>query len=605
MKSGFARLLTGWLVSVLIFVWLTVGVPSAGAASETEPVSVQIGGHRSFYVIRSSTSETISVDAALVWLGDHLALWVDRDVTEPISESVEAGLDDFDRRVYPWMHQIFGTEASPGVDGDERIHALVTNKIGIGILGYFSSRDSFPPDQVAFSNGMELILLSDSLLRFGGERIVNTLTHEFQHMIHFHHDPDEGSPFDEGFSGLAEELTGERFSDAYESAFFRNPNTSLTIWRTEPSALPSYGATYLFTKYVTDRLGIEILLPWGEAQANGFDGLDEALARKGIPLSADELYLDWLQANLALARREEPAVAYRSLTRAPIGNFREMVKTLPCEAGQFSGSTEPYGAVYYDLDCAAGSAMITVAFEPEAAITAFPSRGAGETNSVYWSGAENNSVASMSRTFTLPMMEKPIWLEFSIATDLEASFDYFYLMVSRDGEDRWETLPLPGGSSENRSGFNLGNGLTGTSGGWREVKVDLSAYAGETVTLKFEVVTDQAVVGDGVMLDDIRIAAIDFFDPADAGPADQGWRGDGFLATKNRIPLPFGVIRRSASEDQKEALYSAAWVAAGAPFQFSCAFAPGRNSDCTFAVTAMSRISRIAGNFTVEIELSD
>ena len=606
MKAAVLRalLLFVCLGAVLIFPARSVPWAIAESVSEPDAPFFEIGDSRSFYVIRSSTSETISVEARLLWLGDHLALWADCDVSELISESVAAGLSDFDRRVYPFMHEVFGWEASPGVDGDTRIHALVTDKIGIGILGYFSSRDSFPPDQVAYSNGMELILLSDSLLRFGGERIVNTLAHEFQHMIHFHHDANEGSPFDEGFSGFAEELAGERFSDAYEAAFFRNPDTSLTVWRTEPSALPSYGATYLFTKYIVDRLGLGFLLPWGEAQSNGFDGLDEALTREGIRFSADELYLGWLQANLALARRERKDVGYRSFPRVPAVSLAEMVKPLPCETGRISGSTEPYGAVYYDLDCPAGSALVTVRFDPEAPIVAFPDRTAeNDENAVFWSGGENNSAAALTRFFSLPDSENPIRLDFWIVYDLEDAFDYFYLSVSRDEGVSWETLPLAGGSSENRSGFNLGNGLTGRSGGWREISVDLSAFAGERIALKFETITDQAVSGDGVMLDDIRIEALDFFDSAETGGS--GWISDGFRITKNRTPLPFGVIRRTLSENKKDAVYSADLVAAGAPFQFVCDFASDRGSDCIFALTAMSRISREAGNFAVDIAFRD
>lgn len=578
------------------------------------PPDWKIGDRRIFYIIDSDNSETVEADGEIVWIGDSLVVWLDRDLSRKLPETIVEGLRDFDERVIPLMHQVFGSEASPGIDGDRRIHALITNKLGRGVLGYFSSRDTVHPDIVPKSNGMEMFMLSDELLRYDGARIVNTLSHEFQHMIHFFQDANEGSNIDEGFSGFAEAFTGERFSDMYENAFFRNPDTSMTLWRTEPSAIPNYGASYLFVKYVSERFGVEFLRPWALAQGNNLDGLDEALAAVGSELSADDVYLDWVKANLALLFEERTENGYLSLDRAPVPDRAASITELSCDNGTISGETLPYGTRFFSVGCRDGGAKISVAFEPTVPLTSIAEPNDGP---FFWSGAESNSVASLERTFDLPANAAPIRFSFSIRYDLEMDYDYLYLLASIDNGASWRMLPLPGGREDRTSGFNLGNGLSGRNGSWERMELDLSEFAGERLTLRFDVVTDQAVCGDGVFLDDFRIDAIGYVDPVDTvETGETGWKTsrNGFFVMENRLPLPFGVVGRvlpagaadpatEPIEKKKDPLYWAEKSAPGVPFRFNCSFAAsdGEAERCVFGVTSMNRASRAAGKFTIEI----
>lgn len=578
------------------------------------PPDWKIGDRRIFYIIDSDNLETVEADGEIAWIGDSLVVWLDRDLSRKLPETIVEGLRDFDERVVPLMHQVFGSEASPGIDGDRRIHALITNKLGRGILGYFSSRDTVHPDIVPKSNGMEMFMLSDELLRYDGARIVNTLSHEFQHMIHFFQDANEGSNIDEGFSGFAEAFTGERFSDMYENAFFRNPDTSMTLWRTEPSAIPNYGASYLFVKYVSERFGVEFLRPWALAQGNNLDGLDEALAAVGSELSADDVYLDWVKANLALLFEERTENGYLSLDRAPVPDRAASITELSCENGTISGETLPYGTRFFSVGCRDGDARISVAFEPTVPLTAIAEPNDGP---FFWSGAENNSVASLERVFNLPGDAVPIRFSFSIRYDLEPDYDYLYLLASIDDGANWRVLPLPGGQEDRTAEFSLGNGLSGRNGDWERMELDISEFAGERLTLRFDVITDQAVSGDGVLLDDFRIDAIGYEDTVEVGETGKtGWRTsrDGFIVAENRLPLPFGVVGRvlpagaadsalELIENKKDPLYWTERSAPDVPVRFDCSFAgsDGEEEPCVFGVTSMNRASRAAGKFTIEI----
>ena len=111
-----------------------------------------------------------------------------------------------------------------------------------------------------------------------------------------------------------------------------------------------------------------------------------------------------------------------------------------------------------------------------------------------------------------------------------------FVEVSEDGTDNWTTLPDANGHTlehrpvlPGRRGLGVAdaapvlahyqtagggdtcsptgttgawNAATGSSGGWQEWKVDLTAYAGQKVDIAIMYATDWAVQGLGVWLDD-------------------------------------------------------------------------------------------------------
>ncbi|MFN3491518.1 MAG: choice-of-anchor J domain-containing protein, partial [Anaerolineales bacterium] len=122
--------------------------------------------------------------------------------------------------------------------------------------------------------------------------------------------------------------------------------------------------------------------------------------------------------------------------------------------------------------------------------------------------------------------------------DLEENYDYLYLVVSTDGKT-WEMIETPSGTDDNPVGNNLGWGYNGASGGWVEEEVDLSQYAGKQVYLRFEYITDAAVNGEGFMVDDIQISALNY--QSDFEADDGGWLADGFVRIQNTLPQTFGL----------------------------------------------------------------
>lgn len=122
-----------------------------------------------------------------------------------------------------------------------------------------------------------------------------------------------------------------------------------------------------------------------------------------------------------------------------------------------------------------------------------------------------------------------ISLELQAFWDIEKDWDYAYVSVSTDGGATYTNLPGSVTTSANPNGQNLGNGITGSSGGWQPISFDLSPYAGQTILLRLRYWTDGAVQGLGFMADELRIVAggaATFEDGAELAP--NGWSLGGF-----------------------------------------------------------------------------
>jgi hypothetical protein len=142
------------------------------------------------------------------------------------------------------------------------------------------------------------------------------------------------------------------------------------------------------------------------------------------------------------------------------------------------------------------------------------------------------SYKRLGGTFTLPSGSPT--LSFWVSYDIETGWDFAFVEISTDGSDDWTTLPDSNGLSTTDTGDSCfegwveqlhpflshymdeacnpvgssgqWNAFTGNSGGWQQVELDLSAYAGQTVELYISYATDWATQFRGVFLDDIELS---------------------------------------------------------------------------------------------------
>ena len=103
------------------------------------------------------------------------------------------------------------------------------------------------------------------------------------------------------------------------------------------------------------------------------------------------------------------------------------------------------------------------------------------------------------------------WTWYSMETD----WDYGYVAVSTDGNS-WTNLPGTLTTTTNPNGNNLGNGITGNSGGnWVQETMDLTPYTGNKILLGFRFKSDEAVNEEGWYVDDISVSGGVFNDDAE------------------------------------------------------------------------------------------
>jgi immune inhibitor A len=141
----------------------------------------------------------------------------------------------------------------------------------------------------------------------------------------------------------------------------------------------------------------------------------------------------------------------------------------------------------------------------------------------YYSGAGNDLDNWMVKPFTLGAGSS---LAAKVNFEIELDWDYAYVVVSTDGGTSWVSVETNFSTTTDPNGQNFGYGITGSSGGWADLTVDLSAYTGD-VLLGFRYWTDVAVVEPGFMVDDIQVTGY----PLDDAESDAGWTFEGFRRT--------------------------------------------------------------------------
>lgn len=554
-----------------------------------------------FFVINPAEKNTAEINAEVVFVGTHSVYWVDLTESFDLTDAVRSEFTAFDQEIYPMMVQTLGSEENPGIDNDTKVHVVFTRAIGSGLLGYYSSRDAELKTVMPYSNECEMFFLNASMLSADPRQISNTLTHEFQHMIHSAHDSNETSFIDEGLSGLAELLAGNRISDTYESSYLAEPDISLINWPTQGSGISSYGGAFLFMKYFYDKAGADGIKTLVREQANGLAGLDAVLKRisaENVPTNANELFTEYMLSLLAANEQVNLTGSGFRHDSLPFSSADHFAETLDCHDGKIQASAWQYGIDAYQLKCPEGKYRIRLSASP---VTGLVSEAPDQGIFAWWSIGENNSVTFLERDLDLREMKGQIHLGFSLWRDLEADFDYLYLLASADGGEHWQNLTADGCTTTNESGFNLGCGYTGKSDGSEKVQVDLSAYQGKTVTLRFEMITDQAVLGEGVWIDDIYLAS--------EGNADlmfssqQGWRAQGFARVSNTVRQRYSVVSLNGNRESPFRIMELAEPPLSQTIL--CDFNDSMESICSFAVSPINRYSRKKADYLIEITRLD
>lgn len=507
-------------------------VPRVVRSEDPDPAP----GHRErFWISDLAAGEPHEITATLQLRTEHLEMWV-QDGSALRLEDLERSAQVFEERIYPANRALFGPEWTPGVDGNPRLTVL--NAPLAGAAGYYSAANQYPRLANPTSNEREMFVMNTRTLAPGSEEYESVLAHEFQHMIHWHQDPNEDSWLNEGLSELAEALAGYGERTARIAAFAREPDLPLTRWAGGHSGSAAhYGASYLFVRYLYDAYGAEAIRALTAEPRNGLAGVDRVLAGLGSGADAESFYADWLLAN-TLGAKEAPAVVRRyaglqvDVAANAVGRFPTEIAT----------QLHQYGADYYLLEPDLGGAL-QIGFRGAPTVRLVPN-DAPSGRYQWWSNRGDNSHTYLERAVDLTGVPTAT-LTFRLWFDLEEGWDYALLRASTDGGVTWRVLQ--GAHAARVAGHGAAPvwGYTGRSGAasdapeWVAESVDLSHLAGRRVLLRFDVVTDDSVNEAGLCLDDLAIPEIGWLDDVEQG--EEGWRAAGFLRHDNTLPQGYIV----------------------------------------------------------------
>ncbi len=513
------------------------------------PPSYEVGEVRSFWTSNTDTDKNTKIDAELVLKTDHLYMWVEKGKDVNLS-ALRKSAELFDSQIYPTDRKFFGSEWTPGVDNDPRLHILHATDLGNSVAGYYSSADEVSSKINPYSNEKEMFYVNLDNNEPGTEFYNATLAHEFQHMIHWNEDKNESTWLNEGSSELATQLNDlARSEDSIkpDEVFASNPDIQLNTWpdQDREDSYAHYGNSYLFLNYFLSRFGDKATQALVADPANGMESVDNVLKEIGAGITADQLFGDWVVANWlddpSLDKGQWGYPDYDPKPMKPAKTFRK----LPAEG---NGDVHQYAADYIRLP---GSQTATIDFQGVTTNKLAPT-DAYSGQWAWWSNVNDESDTRLTLPVDLKGVDKAT-LRYRLWYDIEKFWDYAYVSASTDGGKTWTPLETANTTNENPQGNAYGPGYTGTSGGatpeWIEEEVDLTPYAGKDIQIRFEYVTDAAVTLPGMFIDDVEIPEIGYKNDFENGPGN--WQLEGWLLTNNQLVQNWRVQAITTTADGK------------------------------------------------------
>jgi len=248
--------------------------------------------NRNFWVKNFDTEAHYEIESTLLASGEYCLIYMQDSLIQQIGAGVaqsncESYRDEFDTLIYPTVVELTGNPNGTlgDIDGDPRIVILINDNY----VSYYSQYNEI---EQTYSNYCEMIYIY-----YFNSLILDTIAHEFCHLIWFNYEFDEVHFILEGLAEFATYKCGYLESDNNVSCrtndFLQNPNDPLIYFEV---AAKDYGASYLFTFYLAERFGMQFLSDLVQNDDDGAHGIETTLMEAGYNISFNQLYLDWITA---------------------------------------------------------------------------------------------------------------------------------------------------------------------------------------------------------------------------------------------------------------------------------------------------------------------
>ncbi|HCS38199.1 MAG TPA: hypothetical protein DIW44_01275 [Anaerolineaceae bacterium] len=569
-----------------------------GAAVATQltspPVQYQLGDKKNFYIL-DADDNMIQTEATLRYATENTYFWAENDIVLN-EDDLKNLVDTFSYQVYPTDHAMFGSEWIPGVDNDPHLFILYARDLGDSLAGYALSTDYVLTDVYEYSNAHEMFAINADGQLITDPYTLSTMAHEHQHVIQGYRDPDEELWLNEGFSELATLVNGFD-AGGFDYYFTLDPDFQLNNWSADADLNDlNYGASYLFTTYYYGRFGENMTREWASNPFNGLDSLDKVFQTAqvidpttGSLLTADTFFQDWTITNYLNDQSvENGRYFYSQYLDVPLVTQTEWLNE--CDGTSVTGSVHQFGTDYFQIAC---NNLVNLKFSGNPSINILTDGGENQSTFM-WSNRGDSVDTSVSRLFDLTSYSGDITLTFDAWYDLEADYDYAYLMASLDGTT-WQVLNTDACTTHNSIGSSLGCAFSGLTSNWENHNASLSQFAGTKVWLRFEMISDGALSNEGFAVDNIRISEIGYEESFESGDGD--WMTDGFSLIQNSIPQTYLVSIITSSPEKTVKKYT---VSAGEELDLkldpNCF-----GEDPILVVSGASRFTRQENQYTITL----
>lgn len=502
----------------------------AVAATPELAIDLQPGAIEEFYISNVDNNTVSAIEAELMSVGEYAYFWFDRGdgSVNPDARALRGVTEEFDE-VFDALFPYFGTSEHEG----ERVHIVHASPSRLceiadqcRLAGYFSSRDQLPGWVDPQSNERKMFVMN--VRQFGSTTYIDTLTHELRHLLGSGYDLGDEDWFIEGAAMLAEDLLGFTTLPQYRAnQFLSDPGLQLNSWQEENTG-PRYGQGYLVNRFLYDRLGPDLYREYTLSRQPGIRGVDDVAAARGLDITGEGLWLDWL-ASMALL--DVSAVPEQYRWDGP--SLEPIAMTGVVAPETIRTAVHQYAAAYYELPAGPATIEFTGA-------TTVPLLGSAAPSGDYYWYAQRANSSNPRLTRALDLRDATAaTLHYRVYADIEAGYDFAYVSASTDGGRTWQALAAEGMQgldvADDPSNTALADRFyTGRGEQWAEETIDLTPYGGQEILLRFEYVTDLILTYGGFAIDDIAIPEIGFFD--DAETAAPGWIAEGFTRATAALP---------------------------------------------------------------------
>jgi hypothetical protein len=357
------------LATAIVLCVVALSQTASAAPSNRAGADMRVGAQRSFWVIGSSDAEFDRLNATLVYDGRFSRIWIDNRDTATIDPAMlrelERGLDtatpvgsrNSAMGIIENEQQVFGSSPARFKVGgkDDFLLFDIPNTAGDGLtlLGYFHTKDQYSRDEVPSSNELNMLYIDSREGMKSVKRLLSTIAHEYQHLIHFGRNPQSERFYTEAMSEFATVLTGFRLSNA---DYMANTNTPMFRWsdQSAEASQVDYQRGMMLMRYLDEQYGERFIDTLVGTLGTGVVRFGEALAMLGLGGQSQwrEVLTRFAVANY-LQGEGQGAYGYTSTDTWHARRARPAVvdvATVPAAYRPTRASLQPFGTTYFQYD---------------------------------------------------------------------------------------------------------------------------------------------------------------------------------------------------------------------------------------------------------------